>query len=96
MQIQFTGNHIDITPAIREYTEKKLKRLENHLDYITNIHVTFSVDKLEQIAEATINVPNKTIVAKAEAGEMYGAIDALTDKLVRQLNKYREKVTDHR
>ena len=96
MQTQLTGHHIEVTDALRDFTEKKLKRLKSHVDTITNIHVTFNVDKLNQIAEAQVAVPGSTIHAKAESENMYNSIDALVDKLLRQLDKYRDKQTEHR
>lgn len=95
MQTQLTGHHVEVTDALREFTEKKLDRLKRHADTITNIHVTFNVDKLSQIAEAQVSVPGNTIHAKAESENMYNAVDSLVDKLVRQLDKYREKQTEH-
>lgn len=95
MTPQLTGHHIEITPALREFTEKKLARLKPHDEYITSIHVTFNVDKLDQIAEGQIQVPGQTIHAKATNENMYSAIDALIDKLSRQLVKYKEKHTNH-
>lgn len=96
MNTQISGHNIDVTPALREFTEKKLNKLKKHQDYITNIHITFNVDKLVQIAEGQVLVPGQAIHAKAEAEEMYHAVDILIDKLVRQLKKYREKQTEHR
>jgi putative sigma-54 modulation protein len=96
MTLQFTGHHIEVTPALKEFTEKKFARLKPHSDYITSIHVTFTVDKLSQIAEAQVAVPGQVIHAKADSEDMYNSIDALTDKLSRQLTKYKEKNTSHR
>ena len=97
MKAQMTGHNLEITPAIREFTEKKLTRLKPHDDAITSIHITFNIDKLDQIAEGQINVPGQTIHAKAASTEsMYNAIDALFEKLSRQLIKYKEKHTDRR
>lgn len=96
MTPQFTGHQIEITPALREFTEKKLTRLKPHQDDITSIHIIFHVDKLDQIAEAQVNVPGQTIHAKAQDENMYNAIDTMVQKLSRQLVKYKEKHTNHR
>ncbi len=95
MTLQFTGHHIDITPALREFTEKKLSRLKPHSDAVTSIHITFTVDKHRQIAEAQVLVPGQTIHAKAEDEDLYNAIDSLVSKLSRQLVKHKEKQTNH-
>ena len=96
MQINFTGHRLEITPALREYTISKFEKLSRHFDHITSIHVVFDVEKLSQIAEATIHVTKAELHASSEAQDMYSAIDSLTDKLDRQLIKYKEKRQDHR
>jgi putative sigma-54 modulation protein len=95
MQLNLTGHHVDITPALRDYVSSKLERLERHFDHVTNVHVILSVEKLRQMAEATIQITGNTVFADAEDQDMYAAIDALIDKLDRQVCKHKEKVTDH-
>src|SRR5437870_4888163 len=92
MQINITGHRMDVTPAIRSYTEKKFARLLNHFDQITAIHVVFDIEKLRQIAEATIHIAKAELHASAESEDLYAAIDELVDKLDRQLTKHKEKL----
>jgi putative sigma-54 modulation protein len=56
------------------------------------------LEKLEHTAEGTISVGGRTnpIHADAVAEDMYAAIDALIDKLDRQVRRHKDKVTDHR
>ena len=96
MQINLTGHHVDITPAIRSYVESKFARLERHFDNMTKIHVILSIEKERQTAEATILVNKGNIYADSEHEDMYAAIDLLIDKLDRQIKKHKEKLTDHR
>lgn len=95
MQINLSGHHVDITPAIRTYVMSKLERLERHFDQVTDVRVTLSVEKLIQKAEATINISGGSLFADAEDNDLYAAIDALADKLDRQIKKHKEKITDH-
>jgi len=95
MQINLTGHHIDITPALRSYVETKFEKLRRHFDNMTNIHVILTVQKERQIAEAAIHVNRGNLFAEAEQTDMYAAIDELTDKLDRQVKKHKEKLTDH-
>ena len=95
MQINLTGHHVDITPALRAYVENKFMRLERHIENMTNIHVILSIEKDRQKAEASILVNKGKIYADAQQDDMYAAIDALTDKLDRQIKKHKEKLTDH-
>lgn len=96
MQINITGHRLDVTPALRAFTEEKFVKLERHFDHITAINVTFDIEKLRQIAEATILVAKGELHASSEAEDMYSAIDLLIDKLDRQLIKHKEKLLAHR
>ena len=95
MQINLSGHHVDITPALRDYVSSKLARLERHFDHITNVYATLGVEKLRQKAEATIHIRGGEVYAAAESEDMYAAIDALVDKLDRQIKRHKEKTTDH-
>jgi len=95
MQINITGHHVDITPAIRGYINEKLQRIERHFENATNINFILTVEKLEHKAEATLNVSGNSLHAHSVETDMYAAIDSLTDKLDRQVRKHKEKITDH-
>lgn len=95
-QLNITGNHIDVTPALRDYVSAKIEKVVRHFDHITSIHVVLSVEKLEQKAEATLHVDSgANIHADAVDKDMYAAIDALADKVDRQVKKHKEKIQDH-
>jgi len=95
MQISINGHHVVVTDALRNYVTSKFERLERHFDQVTDINVILSVEKMQQKAEATIPVKGGKIFANAEDQDMYTAIDALADKLDRQIIKRKEKLTDH-
>lgn len=95
MQLNLTGHHIDITPPLRDYVTEKLAKLERHFDNITNAHVVLNVEKLRHIAEATVHVSGADLVASSEHENMYAAIDALVDKLDRQVIRHKEKLQKH-
>jgi putative sigma-54 modulation protein len=92
MQIQMTGQNTEVTPALRSYAEKKLKRINAMADKITHIHLTFHVEKVNQVAEANVNLPGTQLHATASSEDMYESIDKLIDKISRQLSKYKEKI----
>jgi len=95
MKINLTGHHVDLTDPLREYVNSKMERLERHFDHVTDTHVVLSVEKLRHKAEATLHISGGKIFADAEQENMYAAIDALVDKLDRQVKKHKEKITDH-
>lgn len=94
MQISVSGHHLDVTDSIRAYTLEKFDKLERHFEHITSIHVILELEKNRQIAEATIHIKGGELFADAESEDLYAAIDALVDKLDRQILKHKEKVID--
>jgi putative sigma-54 modulation protein len=95
MQLSLSGHHVEITPALRSYVEKKVERVMRHFDHVIDAHCVLTVEKLRRKAEATLHLRGETIHALAEDENMYAAIDALADKLDRRVRKHKEKATDH-
>lgn len=98
MQLEVTGQNIEITQALHAYIAEKTERLERRFDNLISAHFVLHLEKLIHHAEGTVNVGGRTnpIHATAEAEDMYAAIDGLIDKLDRQVRRHKEKVTDHR
>ncbi len=95
MNLQITGHHVEITPSMRAYVEKRLERVKRHFDQVIDVNFVMSVEKLQHKAEATVHVGGGTIHADSIEENMYAAIDMLVDKLDRQVKKFKEKLTDH-
>jgi putative sigma-54 modulation protein len=96
MSIHFTSRNFEATDALRSYTEEKLNKLEKHFEVIMSIHVSFDIEKLNKVAEATIHVNKGELHVRVESDDMYAAVDELADKLHRQLVKHKEKTHKHR
>lgn len=94
MEIHFTGRNIEVTPALKRYTEEKMERLE-HRAHLNKVNVTFHVENVTHIAEANTHLNGFDIHASAQADDMYAAIDMLVDKLQGQIVRHKEKSTDH-
>ncbi|SPT69113.1 ribosome hibernation promoting factor HPF [Anaerobiospirillum thomasii] len=92
MQITIQGVGTKVTDALNDYVNDKFKKLERKGDFITSISVTLSVDKLEHTAKADIAVTGDKLHAEASSDSMYPAIDALIDKVDRQIVKFKEKL----
>ena len=95
MNLTISGHHLDVTPAIRQHVEEKLVPIERHGDHITRIEVTLVVEKHLHKAEANLHVAGADLFASSESDDMYAAIDALADKLDRQVIKHKEKHRGH-
>lgn len=97
MNIDVTGQQLEITPALRSYVESKFEKLTRHFDNIGKTHVILSVEKLQQTAEATVSINGgNNLFANATNENMYAAIDALVDKLDKQARKHSDKSHSHR
>ena len=95
MQLNIAGHHIDITEPLREFVTNKFAKLEHYFDRINQLYVVLSVEKMQQIAEATVHVNGGELHASSEDENMYAAIDTLMDKLARQLRKHKDKLKQH-
>ena len=95
MNLQISGHHLEITPAIHEYVTGKLERITRHFDSVIDVNVILSVDKLKQKAEVTVHLPGKDIFVESIDEDLYAAVDSLVDKLDRQIQKHKQKIQDH-
>ncbi|SFP96631.1 SSU ribosomal protein S30P /sigma 54 modulation protein [Nitrosomonas cryotolerans] len=96
MNLNLTGNHVEITPAMREYVISKINKITRHFDHVIDVTVTLSVEKHGQKAEANVHVRGKDIFVEADGTNMYASIDNLIDKLDRQILKHKEKNLERR
>jgi len=96
MNLQLTGRHLEITPAIRGYVNEKFGKIKRHFDHVIDMNIILSVEKLQQKAEATIHISGKNLFVECEDENLYAAIDMLVDKLERQVRRHKEKQTARR
>ncbi len=96
MNLHITGHHLEITPAIREYATGKFSKIKRHFDNVLDVNIILSVEKLQQKAEATVHISGKNVFVECEDENLYAAIDALVDKLDRQVMKHKEKLSARR
>ena len=100
MQIVVKGRHMTVTEPIRAYAEEKVGKAAKVFDHNTiNAEVELyheknpSIEK-SQIAEVTIYTKGPVIRAREAATDMYAAIDLVSEKLEKQVRKYKGKVKD--
>ena len=94
MNFNIRGENLEVTPALRGYVEKKVSKLERYFDTtpVADVHVNMEVQNSEKILEVTIPMPQLLHRAEETHTDMYAAIDLATDKLERQIRKYKTKV----
>lgn len=96
MNINYTWRNATKSEAIEDLLNKKLEKLERHVDKVSQIHVIFETHGKEHTAKAVVHLPGIDINAHASEDDMYKAADAMTHKLIRQVEAHKTKQMDHR
>jgi ribosomal subunit interface protein len=91
MNVQITGHHLEVTPAIREYINTKLERVSRHFDHVIDTKVILSLEPLKHRAEVTLHMRGKDIHCEAAEENLYAAIDLLADKVDRKVVDHKKK-----
>ena len=95
LNFNIRGENIEVTPAIREYVESKIEKVERYFneDLSANANVNLKVYNDRQTkVEVTIPMKNLTLRAEERHNDMYAAVDLIVDKLERQIRKHKTKV----
>lgn len=93
MRFEFTGRHMEVTPAIRAHVEEQFKKLDHIFDGTNaRAHVVIEVQKNRQIGEIIINWRDHTLTAKDTSVDMYQALTRAVTKLEKQALKIKKKV----
>ena len=92
MDIQVTFHQMESSDALRDYCQKKMDKLVKYYARIDSAKFVMEIIKLEHHISVVLGLPQKVIKAEASAKQdMYAAIDAVTDKLERQLTDFKEQ-----
>ncbi|MDK6290974.1 ribosome-associated translation inhibitor RaiA [Aerococcus urinae] len=89
------GENIEITPAIRDYAENKISKIEKYFKDAPDITVYVNAKVYqngEAKAEVTVPLPRLTLRAEETSQDLYGSIDLVVDKLERQVKKYKTRI----
>ena len=96
MQLNVTFRHMEPADELKEYVEQRFKKLKKYADSPMKINVVLSVEKFRNSAEVVISGDGIRAAAKEEHQDMKAAIDLVSDKIEKQLKKYREKLVNKR
>jgi len=96
MQIIIKGKNVEVTEWLREYVEKKIGRLDKYLPTLSEARVELAVQKAKsandrQVAQITIRSNGAILRAEEKSDDMFASIDAVADKLHRQVARFKEK-----
>jgi len=100
MNLNISGHHLEITPALRGYVLEKLERVTRHFDQVVDVSVLLRVENMKekdrrQKAEVTLHVKGRDIFVEQAHEDLYAAIDELMDKLDRQVVRHKDRLQDH-
>ena len=100
MNVNLKGRNIALTDALRDYAQDKLTKLGKNLNSATTMEIELYCEKNpsiadNQVAEVTIFTKGPVIRAKGASSDMYASIDIVSDKLSRQVKKFRSKLKSH-
>lgn len=95
MNLNISGQHMELTDAIKQHVEKKFERVKKHGHDITNAHVICKIEGHTHCTEATLHIPGHEVVAHAKSDDMYKAINMLVDKLITQIDDFHAKDQGH-
>jgi ribosome hibernation promoting factor len=91
MKVEYTGRQIEITPAIRKFTEDHLKKIRKILGEMIEVHVILTVEKYRHTAEINLKSRTFKINGIEQTHDMYGSINAVLEKIERQALKHKGK-----
>ncbi len=100
MKLLIHGRNLELTPALREYTQSKLEKAIEHFDEMVkeaDVHLSVAKNPSvpQQTAEVTVFANGTIIRAQERSQNLYASIDLVANKLCRQLRKFKERQKDH-
>ena len=96
MQTTVTFRHMEPTEGLRKYAQEKIAKVYKYIDRPIEASVVLSVEKHRHIAEVSLVTSRVVINGKEETESMYSSIDLVTDKIERQLRRYKERLKKHK
>ena len=92
MNIIISGRNIQVTPALKDHVERRVGKLERFIQF-SEAQVTLIVEKDRHRVEVTIPLNNYILRGEEETGDMYASVDMVIDKLERQVEKYKARIS---
>ncbi|QYK00627.1 ribosome hibernation-promoting factor, HPF/YfiA family [Shewanella psychrotolerans] len=89
--IKITSKDFEVTAPIRQRIESRLEKLSRHDIQLINPHVIITQEKQGFKIEASVGIPSNTLFAQATDNDLYAAINAMGQKLEKQLNRINHK-----
>jgi putative sigma-54 modulation protein len=95
MKFEYTGRHIDVTPALRSHVEEHFSRIDHLFNgKATKAHVIIAVEKGRHRSEIIVNWRNDVLTAQTSLSDMYQSLSQTIDKIEKQALRIKTKVID--
>src|SRR5256885_5457736 len=97
MTFEYTGRHVEVTPAIRRHVEEQFNKLQgifNGTD--VPVHVILAVEKNRQTGEVIVHWRDHTLTAADTNADMYMALSRAVSKIEKQAIKLKKKIIDRK
>jgi putative sigma-54 modulation protein len=95
MRVTVKGRNVQVTDALKAYAEKKLQKLTKYFNNIKEAEVTQSIQRNWHIVEVLVEGDGIFLRGEERSGDMYASIDAVVEKLEKQLERFKGKLTAH-
>ena len=92
MNVNVRGKNIVVTPALKEYVEKKITKITRQFKTVGDISAVLKVEKGNHIVEITVPASGILIRAQESTKDMYSSIDLVVEKIERQVHKYKTRL----
>lgn len=92
MSINVKGRNVDVTPAMKDYVEKKIAKITKQFKAVGDITAVLKIEHGYHIAEITVPANGILLRAQESTKDMYSSIDLVVEKIERQIHKYKTRL----
>ncbi|NLE44402.1 MAG: ribosome-associated translation inhibitor RaiA [Chloroflexi bacterium] len=99
MAVSVFVRNMELTPRLNDYVQRKVDKLDRYLPWLDEARVDLKVEKTRdanqsQVAQLTVRARGAILRAEERTGDMFTSIDAVMDKMYRQIARYKGKNRD--
>ena len=95
MNVSYTGRHIEIDGEMKDYIEKRLKKVKFYFQQIIQVNIIMEKERENMIVEIKVTANHDVYFAKHASTEWKEAVDFATDKIENEVKKKKDKIKDH-
>lgn len=95
MNVTVAARHMELTDALKSYVENSLQKIRTHFEKVSSADVVLAIEKHRHIAEINVHANGIRIHGKESSHDMYASVDAVLEKLDKQVRRYKERINRH-